>query len=62
MFKYIPREELIDLENEEFYRFSHAIPELIKKMLEVNPKKRYSAKDIMNNTWVYSNYKRYRQK
>jgi len=42
--------------------FSMMVPEVIKKMLEVNPKKRITAKDIMNNKWVNENFKNYKRK
>lgn len=38
------------------------VPEMIKKMLEVKPKKRCTAKDVMNNKWIAENYKNYKKK
>ena len=32
--------------------FSKELKDLISKMLEINPKKRISAKDILNHTWI----------
>ena len=61
-FKFVPRDELIDFNSEEFMNFSMMVPEVIKKMLEVNPKKRITAKDIMNNKWVNENFKNYKRK
>jgi serine/threonine protein kinase len=46
-YKFVPRDELIDFSNEEFQNFSILVPDLIKKMLEVNPNKRFTAKDVM---------------
>ena len=61
-YKYVPREELMDFNSEEFFAFSVLVPELVKRMLEVNPKKRSTTKDIMNNKWVLENYKNYKKK
>lgn len=61
-FKFVPRDELIDFNCDEFMNFSSMVPDLVKKMLEVNPKKRISAKDVMNNKWVNENFKNYKRK
>jgi len=58
----VPRDELIDFNCDEFLNFSAIVPELIKKCLEINPKKRLSAKDVMTNKWVSENYKNYKRK
>jgi calcium-dependent protein kinase len=61
-YKFVPRDELIDFNCEEFMNFSTLVPDLVKRMLEVNPKKRLSAKDVMNNKWVNENYRNYKRK
>lgn len=38
------------------------VQELIKKMLEINPKRRISMKDVMENKWVRENFKNYKKK
>lgn len=58
----MPRDELIDFNSEEFLNFSILVPDLLKKMLEINPRKRMSARDVMNNKWVSENYKNYKKK
>lgn len=61
-FKFVPRDELIDFNAEEFMSYSGMVLELAKKMLEINPNKRISAREIMNNKWVNENYRNYRKK
>jgi serine/threonine protein kinase len=38
------------------------VPELIKKMLEINPKKRITTREVMENKWVNENFKNYKKK
>lgn len=61
-FKFVPRDELIDFKADEFHKYSGIVPEVIKKMLEVNPKKRCTAKDVMQHVWINENYKNYKRK
>jgi calcium-dependent protein kinase len=61
-FKFVPRDELIDFQTEEFFKYSVAVPELVKKMLEVNPSKRLTPKEVMNNKWINENYQQYKKK
>ena len=42
--------------------YSVLVLDLAKRMLEVNPSKRLTAKDVMTNKWVNENYKNYRKK
>ena len=58
----MPRDELIDFNCEEFMTYSVLVLDLAKRMLEVNPSKRLTAKDVMTNKWVNENYKNYRKK
>lgn len=61
-FKFVPRDELIDFTCDEFLNYSVLVPDLVKKCLEVNPKKRITAKDVMNNKWVNENFRNYKRK
>lgn len=61
-YKHVPRDDLIDFEREDFYSFGMKLPELLKKMLEISPRKRFSARDIMDHRWVSENYKTYKKK
>jgi serine/threonine protein kinase len=61
-FKFVPRDQLINFNREEFMNYSIFVPDLVKKMLEINPKKRPTAREIMNHRWVNENFKTYRKK
>ena len=51
-YSFWPRDQLFDLENPKIYTYSIAITELLKRMLELNPKNRISMKDVIKNSWL----------
>ena len=58
----MPRDELIDFNSEDFLSYSVLVADLAKMMLEINPKKRATAREVMENKWVNQYFQNYKKK
>ena len=61
-FKNYSRDEIIDFNNDSFSKFFISVPELLRRMLAIDPKKRISAREIMQDYWVKTSYSKYTER